>query len=370
MYILRNYELFAKLLVDYCTGVKSRDEVLVRATYEAFPLVREVYKAIVERGAYPRLVVEDEELTEVFYRYASRELLEYLSPIDKYIMENVNVSISIISSTHVKPLVSIDPERFKVRSSALRPLTEIFMRRDGEGSLRWTVTLYPTRALAQEAGMSILEYEDFVFKALKLHTSDPIEAWATQGRLQSKIADMLAKISELRIIDEDTDLILRVDNRIWINDDGKKNMPGGEVFTGPHEDATEGYITFTYPAIWRGYEVEGVRLVFKKGAVIEAKAIKGEEFLKKMLDVDEGARKLGEAAFGLNYDIKKYTKQILFDEKIGGTLHLALGASYPSSGGRNVSAIHWDMVKDMSKAKVYGDKDLIYENGRFLLDVI
>lgn len=362
--------MFAKLLVDYCTGVKSGDEVLIRGSFEAFPLVKEVYKAVVERGAYPRFQVEDEELLELFYRYAPRELLEYLSPVDRFIMENVNVSISIISSTHTKPLISVDPEKFRIRSAALRPLTEIFMRRDGEGSLRWTVTLYPTRALAQEAGMSILEYEDFVFKALKLHTPDPIKAWISQAEEQAKIVNVLSKISEIRIIDVDTDLIVRVDGRIWVNDDGKKNMPGGEVFTGPHEDATEGYVTFTYPAVWRGFEVEGVRLVFKKGSVVEAKAVKGEEVLRKVLEVDEGARRLGEFAFGLNYDIKRHTKQILFDEKIGGTIHMALGASYPSTGGKNKSAIHWDMVKDMSKAKVYGDGDLIYENGRFIREVL
>lgn len=367
---MRGLESFARLLVDYCTSVRRGDEVLIRANFEAFPLVREVYRAVVEAGGYPRLQVEDEELTEIFYRYAQRELLEYLSPIDKFIAENISVHIGIVSSTHVKPLVGVDPERFKVRRAALKPLTEIFMRRDGEGSLRWTVTLYPTRALAQEAGMSILDYEDFVYRALKLHTGNPVEAWVEQARWQERIAVKLSKISELRIVDVDTDLTLRVDGRTWINDDGKKNMPGGEVFTGPQEEATEGYITFTYPAIWGGYEVEGVRLKFSRGAVVEARAVKGEDILKKALEVDEGARRLGEAAFGLNYDIKKHTKQILFDEKIGGTIHLALGAAYPATGGRNMSAIHWDMIKDMSKAKVYGDGDLIYEDGRFIEETL
>ncbi|MDM7275850.1 MAG: aminopeptidase [Thermoprotei archaeon] len=367
---MRGLESFARLLVEYCTSVRRGDEVLIRSSVEAFPLVREVYRAVVEAGGYPRFHVEDEELMEIFYRYASKELLEHLSPIDKFISENITVSINIISSTHVKPLVGVDPERFKVRSAALRPLTEIFMRRDGEGSLRWTVTLYPTRALAQEASMSILDYEDFVYRALKLHTENPVEAWINQAKWQEKIAEKLSRISELRIVDVDTDLTIRVDGRAWINDDGKKNMPGGEVFTGPHEDATEGFITFTYPAIWRGYEVEGVRLRFSKGLVVEASAAKGENILRKVLEVDEGAGRLGEAAFGLNYDIRKHTKQILFDEKIGGTIHLALGAAYPATGGRNISAIHWDMIKDMSKARVYGDGDLIYENGKFIEETL
>ncbi len=367
---MKALDKFAKLIVDYCVSVKKLDEVLIASTIEAYPLVRELYRAVVERGGYPRFIVSDEVLQEIFYRYAPRELLEYLSPIDKYIVENIDVRISILSPTHTKPLVGIDPEKMKKRSSALRPLTEIFMKRDAEGSLRWVVTAYPTRAMAQEAGMSPLEFEEFVYHALKLHLEDPISAWVKQAKWQDKIANFLNKASEIRIVAENTNLLIRVEGRKWINDDGKKNMPGGEVFTGPHEDGTEGYIEFTYPAVWRGVEVEGVRLVFKNGAVVEAKARRGEEFLKKMLEVDEGARRLGEAAFGLNYDVTRFTKEILFDEKIGGTIHLALGASYPETGGRNKSAIHWDMVKDMRKGKVYVDGDLVYENGRFIEEVL
>lgn len=368
--MMRDLDKFAGLLVRYCGEVKKGDEVNIRASYEAMPLVKEIYKLVVSAGAYPRFVVEDEELIEIFYRHAPQSLLEYLSPIDKFIMENISVSFSIISSTHTKPLIGVDPERLKIRSAATRPLTEIFMRRDGEGSLRWNVTLYPTRALAQEAGMSIMDYVDFVHRALKLYEPDPASAWQAQARSQQKIADALSKVSELRIVDSDTDLLLGVHGRIWINDDGKKNMPGGEVFTGPAEDFTEGYVTFTYPAIWRGYEVEGVRLRFSRGSVVEASAQKGEEFLKRILEVDEGAKRLGEAAFGLNYDITRHVKQILFDEKIGGTIHLALGASYPSTGGRNVSGIHWDLIKDAKRAKVFADGDVIYENGRFIAEVL
>ncbi len=363
-------EKFAKLVVDYCVGVKPIDEVLITSTYEAYPLVRELYREVIIRGGYPRFLVSDEIFQELFYRYASDELLAYVSRIDKYIIENIDVRISILSSTHTKPLVKIDPEKMRKRSMALREFTEIFMKRDADGSLRWVVTAYPTRAMAQEAGMSPLEFEEFVYRSLKLHEEDPIKAWVKQAQWQQKIADFLNKASEIHIIAENTDLYLRVDGRKWINDDGKKNMPGGEVFTGPVEDATEGYIEFTYPAVWRGVEVEGIKLVFKRGAVVEAKARRGEEFLKKMLEVDEGARRLGEAAFGLNYDVTRFTKEILFDEKIGGTIHLALGAAYPETGGKNKSAIHWDMVKDMKKGKVYVDGDLVYENGRFIEELL
>ena len=360
----------AKLLVNYCTEVKEGDEVLVTASFEAFPLVKELWKEIVSAGGYPRLAVSDDELREIFFRYGKESLLTHYSKIDEFLLENIDVRISVLSSTHTKPLIGVDPQKIQTRSKALRKLTEIFMRRDAEGSLRWVVTAYPTHAMAQEAAMGPVEFKEFVFRALKLHAEDPVQEWITQSRWQEKIVNLLNKVSELRIVGENTDITVRVDGRIWINDDGKNNMPGGEVFTGPHEDGVDGYIKFTYPAVWGGNEVEGVKLVFRKGEVVEAYAEKGEEFLRKMIETDEGSKRLGEVAFGLNYDIKRNTKEILFDEKIGGTIHMALGAAYPSTGGKNVSAIHWDMVKDMWKGKVYADGDLIYLNGKFLEDVI
>lgn len=358
---------YAKLVVEYCVKVKKLDEILITSSFEAYSLIIELFKEIVSRGAYPRLILNDDVLNEIFYRYAPTELLEYLSPIDKYMMEKVNVRISILSPAHTKPLISVDPEKRKIREKAIRELREIFMRRESSGDLRWVLLAFPTKAMAQEAGMSPLEFEEFVLKAVKLYEEDPIKAWIKQAEEQKKIVDFLSKVDEIRIVDEDTDLTLKVGGRIWINDDGKNNMPGGEVFTAPHEDSIEGYITFTYPAIYGGVEVENIKLIFKKGEVINAKAAKGEEFLKKMLEVDEGAKRVGEFAFGLNYDISRFTKQILFDEKIGGTIHIALGAAYPRTGGTNMSSIHWDMVKDLRRGIVYADKDLIYKDGRFIV---
>jgi len=361
---------FAKLIVDYCVSVREGDDVKIAATYEAMPLIRELWREVVIRGAYPRLDLIDEVLDEIFYMYAPESLLKHLSVIDRFIAENVSASISVVSNTHTKYLINVDPERLRVRSQAVRELTEVFMRRDFEGSLRWVVTLYPTKALAQEAGMSLITYEDFVFRALKLYEDDPVSAWVKQAETQVRIVNYLSRVSELRIVSDDTDLTLRVDGRRWINDDGRKNMPGGEVFTSPIEDCVDGYIVFTYPAVWRGVEVEGVRLVFKRGEVVEASATKGCDFLRKMISVDEGSRRVGELAFGLNYDIGRFTKQILFDEKIGGTIHLALGAAYLGTGGENRSSIHWDMVKDLRNGRVYADGELIYENGMFLEEVV
>lgn len=361
---------FANLIVDYCTRAEKLDEVLITASYEAYPLIIEIFREVVKRGAYPRIALNDDVLTEIFYKYAPHELLEYLSPIDKYIMERVNVIITIISSTHAKPLISVDPEKRRIRERTLRVLREIFMKRESGGNLKWVTTIYPTKALAQEAGMSPLEFEEFIIKAIKLYKEDPVKAWIEQAKQQQKIIESLSKVDEIMIVDEDTNLLLKVGSRVWVNDDGRNNMPGGEIFTAPHEDSVEGYITFSYPAIYGGVEVEGVRLMFRNGCVVEAKALRGEEFLKKMLTVDEGAVRVGEFAFGLNYDLDRFTKQILLDEKIGGTIHLALGAAYPRTGGVNISAIHWDMIKDLRKGKVYGDKEVIYRDGRFILEVL
>ncbi len=361
---------FAKLVVNYCIKALRGDEVRISATYEAMPLVRELWAELVRVGAYPHFKLVDELLDEVFYRYSGDELLRYVSKVEMYTYENIDAMISVISSTHTKHLINVDPERMKIRSQALRGLNETFLRRDHEGSLRWTATIYPTRALAQEASMSLMVYEDFIYRALKLYEEDVISAWINQAGYQGRVVNLLGSVSELRFLGDGVDLSLRVDGRKWVNDDGKKNMPGGEVYTAPIEDSVDGFIAFTYPAIWRGVEVEGIKLVFRRGVVVDANAVRGEEFLKKILDVDEGSRRVGEIAFGLNYGINSFTKQILLDEKIGGTVHLALGSAYSITGGVNKSAIHWDLIKDMRSGKVFADGDLIYSDGRFLSDVI
>ncbi len=360
----------AELLVSYCIKATKGDEVRVSATYDAMSLVKELWKSLVSLGAYPYLSLVDEELEEIFYLYASEELLKHVPRVDKFIYENINAFISIISSTHTKHLISVAPEKLSIRAKTLGELSNIFINRESSGDLRWVATIYPTKALAQEAGMSLIAYKDFIFSALKLYEPNPIDAWIRQAEKQSRIVNVLSKVSELRFVGEGIDLHLRVDGRTWINDDGRKNMPGGEVYTAPIEDSVEGYVVFTYPAIWRGIEIDGVKLFFRGGKVINASATKGEEFIKKIINIDEGSRRVGEVAFGLNYNINRFTKQILLDEKMGGTIHLALGSAYLGSGGTNKSAIHLDLIKDMSKGKVIADGDVIYSDGRFLSDVL
>ncbi len=361
----------ARLITEYCVYLEKGEEVVISGGIEALPLIREIVKYTVQKGAYPLMInLGDESISEVFYKYATDDVLSHVSMIEKEMVEKVNAFINILSPSHTKPLMGIDPEKLKKRSQARKELNMIFMQRSAKGELKWVIAPFPTRALAQEAGMSILDYQDFVFHATYSDSPDPVKAWIDIGKKQEMIANFLNKVGELRYTGPGIELTLRVDGRKWINDDGHYNMPGGEVFSAPIEDSVNGWVEFDYPAIWRGVEVEGVKLVFKKGVVVEAKARRGEEFLKKMLETDEGAKRLGEIAFGLNYNITRFTKEILFDEKIGGTIHMALGAAYPECGGKNVSAIHWDMIKNMKKHRVYADGDLIYENGRFIEEIL
>jgi len=339
----------ARLVVDYCVSIKEGEEVSINGSVESIPFIRELVKEIVQRGGYPIIQITDESIIEAFYKYAPENVLRHISPIEREMTQKINATIRILAPTHTKPLVGVDPEKLRIRSMATRELSEIFLKRSAVGELKWVVVAYPTRALAQEAGMSIEEYEEFVFKATMADLEDPITAWREVGRRQEKIAELLNKVKELRFQGPGIDLYMRVDGRKWINDDGRNNMPGGEVFSAPIEDSVEGYVEFDYPAIWRGVEVEGIKLVFRNGSVVEARATRNEEFLRKMLSVDEGAKRLGEIAFGLNYNITRITREILFDEKIGGTIHMALGSAYPETGGRNISGIHWDLIKDMKK---------------------
>ena len=364
------YDKHAKLLVEYCIGARDGDEVVISSTYEALPLIAEIVRELASRGAYPYTVIRDEMLSETFLRYATNELLQRVSRIERALTELPTAMISINASTHTKYLSSLDPGKLSLYQRSRIELNKLFLERAARGELRWVVSAYPTKALAQEASMSYLDFVKFVIEALKLNEPDPIASWRQQASMQERIINALSRHDEFKIVGKNVDLLLKAGGRKWINDDGKNNMPGGEVFTAPIEDSVEGWILFEYPAVYRGYEVEGVKLVFRRGTVVEASAIKGHDVLQHLLSVDEGAKRVGEFAFGLNYSIKRPVKMILFDEKIGGTIHLALGSAYPETGGKNVSSIHWDLIKDCSQVRVYADGDLIYENGRFLLDVL
>ena len=358
---------YANLIVDYSIGVKEDMEVLISAELTAAPLVREVYREVLRRNAYPTPLYRDDLLSEIFYLEANEKQLEHVTPVLETVYEKYDASISILSSIHTKPLIGIDPKKMATARRAIAPLFQKFLEQAARGERKWTVAPYPTLALAQEASMRPLEFEEFVYRAVKLHTPDPVKAWKEQAEKQERvISEILSRAGELKFEGPGIDLTVNVAGRTWISDDGHENMPGGEVFTGPHEDGVDGCVEFDMPQVYSGVEVEGVKLCFKNGVLVEYTASKGRDFLEKMVNLDEGAKRLGELAFGLNYDVDRQTKEILFDEKIGGTIHMALGNGYPETGSVNRSALHWDMIKSMWKGRVYADGDLVYENGYFI----
>jgi len=358
----------AQLLVGYSVNIKKGDLTYIAANAEAKELLLEIYREVVKAGGTPIMMPVFGEENYIFYKHATDEQLDTIPKIMEDLISTIDASIQLLSETNVKRLTNVDSKKIARRNKAQSKIMEIFMRRQATKELRWVLGPYPTQSLAQEASMSLEEYKEFVYHACLLHTDDPIAEWKKLSDKQEKICEYLNKKSELHIVGEDTDLKINISGRKWINCDGDNNMPDGEIFTGPVEDSAEGTIRFTYPAIYQGKEVEDVKLVFKKGKVVEASAIKGEGFLNDMLDTDNGSRYIGEAAIGTNFGITKFTKNMLFDEKMGGTIHIALGMAYPETGSNNSSSIHWDMLKDMKEGgRVYADGELFYENGKFIL---
>jgi aminopeptidase len=361
-------ETVAKILVDYSVAVQPEQLVRIAGGNGGTPLILAVYRKVLERGAHPFLQVQPEEAEEFLYTYASDTQLDYVPQFRKDIVEQIHASIGIWTDVNTKQLTNTDPAKQSRRERALRPLSDRFLERAAKKELRWTGTLYPTQAFAQDAEMSLREFEDFVYEACLVNEADPIEAWKAISKEQQRVTDWLNKAREIHVVGPDTDLKLEVTGRKWINCDGHENFPDGEIFTGPIERSVNGHIRYTYPACDYGREVEDVQLQFKDGKVIKATAAKNEEFLLKMLDTDEGARYIGEFAFGTNSGIQRFTKNTLFDEKIGGTIHLALGKGYPESGSKNESAIHWDMVCDLRKGgEVHADGTLFLKDGKILV---
>jgi aminopeptidase len=311
----------------------------------------------------PRL----ERAQAAFLAEASDGQLKTVTRLDQIEVEAPTRALSIWGQSNNRFTSGIDPGRQAIRSAALRPLFERFFEREAQGEVRWCGTAFPCDAAAQDAGMSLTEWEDFVFGAGHLLDPDPIAFWQQQSARQATIAERLGGLRELRIVGEDTDLTIDVSGRRWMNADGHQNFPDGEVYTSPVETATTGHIAFSLDAPYNGNDVAGVRLWFESGKVVREEAAKGGRFLSQMLDMDVGARYLGEVAFGLNDEIRTGTRDTLFDEKIDGTCHVALGMAFPEAGGSNRSGLHWDMVCDLREGgEVHGDGELIYRDGRFL----
>jgi aminopeptidase len=355
---------WADLLCDYCFQIQAGQSLMLDASSTALPLVRELHNALLIRGAYPVLNLEYPEQESDFYQHATNALLDKVSSAEIAQMQAIDAFLAIRGSTNTAALSSVDPDkqnRVRHANSELRKARE---------DKPWCVTLYPTQAYAQDAGMSLAQLEQFMFGAMFLDRSDPVAAW---GEIRAMQAELILKLEKAKIVKLEangTDLTLEVTNRIWRNSDGKRNMPSGEVFTGPLETSANGTVFFTIPSMVGGVEVSNVKLEFKDGKVIAASAEKGDAYLQRALETDEGSRFLGELGIGTNFGIQRAIKSILFDEKIGGTVHLALGNSYPETLGTNKSALHWDLILDMRPpaggGRILLDGNVFAENGKFL----
>jgi len=365
---------FAKVLVEHSARIVPGDRVLIEATTAAEPLVRELYIQILERGGIPHPMIAFPGMMpfsqdEMYLTYANDTQLDFVPTFYKMAYDQFESRIRVHSATNTRGTTNIDPVKAQRRGKASSSITASQMRRGAEGVFKWVTTLYPTDGYAQDAGMSLKEYEDFVFNAVHAHEDDPIAYWNGTAAGQQKAIDWLAKKSQIVMRGPNVDLTLSIKGRTFMNSTGMYNMPDGEIYTGPVEDSVNGWVRFTYPAIYGGVAVEGAELTFVRGRVEVAKAEKNQDYLFKMLEMDSGSRFLGEYAIGTNFDINKFTGNILFDEKIGGTFHMALGAGYPETGSHNKSAIHWDMICDLrTDSEILVDGELLYKNGQFVFD--
>lgn len=345
----------ADILVNHSTRIDKGEHVKIYAGYDARPLALEISRLILKKGAYPLLDIKLPGYEYVFLKNASHKVLRTLPEISLYEIKHVDAVINILTPTNTRELSNINPERIATYRRAVQPIHKYVMNK------KWVIFLYPTSAGAQNAGMSLEEFENFVFGACNLD-------WDKEARKMEKIRKIFQAGKQVHIIGKETDLRIDVKGRKFVSDDGRNNVPGGEIFTSPREKFTEGHIYYDYPAVWNGREVNDVKLTFKDGKVIKASAGEDGEFLKKMIKTDKGASYLGELGIGLNPGINRFTKEILFDEKIYATVHCALGQSYKQCKGTNESAIHWDMVKDLRKnSQIYIDDQLIFKNGKYLI---
>ncbi len=357
----------ATLLASYSLEVKPGDRVLLHGDVATLPLLRAFYDQIVKLGGLPELMVEDQHCYEALLRHASDEQLLTPSPSYHRAVETAQAYLTVWGNRNTRYLSNIDPERMQLVHRGREAVERLMLEREQRKEIRWCGTQFPTEAGAQEANMSLGEYEDFCYSACLLDREDPVSEWREAKQEQDHICARLERKRNIRIVAEDTDLRMSIAGRPWVRCAGKVNMPDGEVYTSPVEESLEGHIRFSFPGIEMGQEIDDIQLWFEKGRVVRAEAAKGEALLKRLIQTDAGACYAGELGIGTNYGIKRFTRNMLFDEKIGGTVHVALGRGFPQSGGKNFSVIHWDMLCDMRQGgELIADGEVIYRDGRFL----
>ncbi|HEX8645883.1 MAG TPA: aminopeptidase [Thermoleophilaceae bacterium] len=361
-------EALAQILVRYSTKVSEGDTVVIASTTPAEPLALAVYEEVLRAGGLPMVNLAPDGAASSFYELASDAQLDWVSPMATWSAEQADVRIGIMADSNPRELSQADPKKQARAQKARRPLLDVTMKRAAAGEHRWALTLFPTHAYAAEADMSLSQYEDFYYAACLATDGDPVTAWARQSDQVKRLAEWMQGREEVHIKAPGTDIKLGVAGRRFIPCTGEHNMPDGEFFTGPIEDAVDGEVSFSFPTAYGGREVSGVRFRFEGGKIVDASAERGEDFLIEMLDTDDGARRLGELGVGTNYGISASTKEILLDEKIGGTVHMAIGASYPETGGVNESAVHWDLICDLRRGgSITVDGTELQRDGKFVV---
>ena len=361
-------EKWAKALVGYSVEVRPGQNVVIMGQTAAEDLLVACAKEVIAAAAHPIIWPQVEGVAPYLLMHGSDEQLQWLSPFETYARTQADVMINIRAETNTRRMNEVDPTRQRLYTSARNELSATYMQRAADGELDWTLTLYPTDAYAQDADMDTAAFTDFCMKAMKLDQDDPVAAWQELHDDQQRLIDWLDGKSEIRLTSPDTDLTVNVAGRTWVNSDGRRNFPSGEIFTGPVETSANGHIRFSFPVVTGGRRIEDIRLKFEDGKVVDATASKNEEYLITTLDTDAGARYLGEFAFGTNFGIQTFIGNILFDEKIGGTVHMALGRGYPETGSHNVSAIHWDMICDLREGgEITVDGELFQKDGTFVI---
>jgi aminopeptidase len=364
----------AEILVRYSAKVKPGDLVGITGypfSREALPLMKSVFREVLRAGANPYPYLQNrfaEDFNRILYQEGSDAQLEYVEPWAEPMIRSLNCDIKIMAATNTRGLSTADSYRIMAHTRSRTELLSLYRKRAAEGHLNWVISLTPTLAYAQDAEMSLGEFADFVFASTWADQEDPIALWRQISESQAVLVKKLADKCMISVQSPHIDLTFSIKGRSFINCDGEGNMPDGEIFTSPVEDTVTGWMESSFPAIYRGVDVGRVRLRFEEGRVVEAEAEKRQDYLNAMLDTDDGARRVGEFGIGTNEKIKTFIKNMLFDEKIGGTIHLALGASFPESGGVNNSAIHWDLLCDMRDGgTITADGEGVYESGRFRL---
>lgn len=357
---------WAQTLTGYSVTITPGNTVAIMGHVAAEPLLCEIAKAVIDRGGHPVVLPILEGVSGYLLTHGTDEQLAFIPPQEEFQRLHADVSIMVMAETNTRRLGAVDPARQARYAASRRALAKAFMHRAADGDLQWTLTLFPTQAYAQDADMDSADFEDFVMRGMKLDQPDPIAAWTALHDRQQRLIDWLQGKREVHVVAPETDLRLSIEGRVWENSDGHKNFPSGEIFTGPVEDSVNGHVRFSFPVVTAGRRIEDIRLRFENGRVVDASAAKNEDYLLAQLDTDAGTRYLGEFAFGTNDDIQTFCSNILFDEKIGGTMHMAVGRGYPQTGSKNESAIHWDMICDLRRGgEVTIDGELFQKDGAF-----